>query len=234
MPASCRGKFIVIEGMDGAGTTTQMSRLARYLFEQEKCNTVLLTREPTDISDYGKELHRRLRHQLLPGEEVIDDPQFWADLFVNDRKWHLDNFVVPAVTRGHHVISDRYKLSTLAYQSVQGPNIIDHPLDMDHLVAMHQGLYIPDLTLLLDVSADEAFRRIDLRTAITSAVNKEYFERVDFLRQVQKNYHLAVSKCPNENIVVIDGSKPIDDVEKLIQEEVSKLFGYNSVLPSSL
>jgi len=215
-----RGKFIVLEGLDGAGTTTQSSRLAKYLFEKEKRNTVLVTREPTDLSPNGKELRRRLRGELLSGEEVIHDAQYWADLFVNDRKWHLNEFVVPAVNRGQHVISDRHKLSTLAYQTTQGH-------DMDHLINMHNGLYLPDLTLFLDVSSKIALDRINIRG--TGTVNAEYFERTDFLARVCDNYQVAIDKLKaTENIAVIDGTKPIDDVEKLIQAEIDKLFGYKS------
>ena len=216
-----KGKFIVLEGLDGAGTTTQSSRLAKYLFEREKRNTVLVTREPTDISPYGKELRRRLRGQLLPGEEIVHDAQYWANLFVNDRKWHLDNFVVPAIEKGQHVISDRHKLSTFAYQTTQGH-------DMDHLIAMHEGLYLPDLTLFLDVSAQIASQRIGLRADsanVTDAKTPEYFEKVDLLMRVCDNYNIAIQKLKEtENIVVIDGTKPIDDVEKLIQGEIEKLF----------
>ncbi len=67
------GKFIVLEGIDGSGTTTQAQRLANYLFEKDKRNAVLLTREPTKLSPYGIELRRRLAGTLLPGEEKIDD-----------------------------------------------------------------------------------------------------------------------------------------------------------------
>ena len=94
-----KGKFIVLEGLDGSGTTTQASRLVKYLFEADKANDVLLTRNPTKHSPYGRELRRRLIGSLLPGEEVIDDQEYWSDLFVNDRKWHLDNYVVPALNK---------------------------------------------------------------------------------------------------------------------------------------
>lgn len=223
MQESYRGKFIVLEGLDGAGTTTQTSRLAKYLFEREKRNTVLLTREPTSLNPYGLELRRRLRNDLLSGEEVIHDPQYWADLFVNDRRWHLDNYVVPAVSKGQHVISDRHKLSTLAYQSVSGRSHID----MDSLVRMHAEFYVPDLTLYLDISATVGWSRIRARDAPPDGtVDAEYFEKEDFLTRVQEQYLLAVTKFPEENIVVIDGSKPIDEVSELIRFEVNKLFGY--------
>jgi thymidylate kinase len=99
---------------------------------------------------------------------------------------------------------------------------------MDHLIAMHEGLYLPNLTLFLDVSAQIASQRIGLRADsanVTDAKTPEYFEKVDLLMRVCDNYNIAIQKLKEtENIVVIDGTKPIDDVEKLIQGEIEKLF----------
>jgi dTMP kinase len=196
-----KGKFIVLEGIDGAGTTTQVMRLANYLFDKNKINVPILTREPTLLTEYGKEIRRRLKGDLLPEEKVIDDGDYWANLYVTDRKWHSENVIVPNINNGLIVISDRHKFSTLAYQSAQGA-------DMEKLIEMHQGLYKPDLTLFLDVSIDQAFSRMGNRDE-----GIEYFEKKDFLTKVITQYHHAISLVGEEqNTVIVDGNKGINEV----------------------
>jgi len=211
-----QGKFIVLEGIDGSGTTTQGPLLVRYLFEKDKQNVVLLTREPTKLSPYGLELRRRLTGNLLPGEEVIDDPEYWSNLFINDRTWHVHNFVDPALRQGVQVISDRYKLSTIAYQSAQG-------MDMSHLIKKHEGLPVPDLTFLLDVSAETALSRRGKDQQRT----QEYFEDLEMQRKVRANYLLAAEKLSSsENVVIIDASISVERVAAQIESEINKLYGY--------
>ena len=89
------GKFIVFEGLDGAGTTTQAKELVSYLFDKGKHFVPILTREPTSHTVYGLEIRRRLKRELLPHEMEIHTFDYWANLFINDRKWHLDKVVVP-------------------------------------------------------------------------------------------------------------------------------------------
>jgi|SRR3989344_1439503 len=213
-----QGKFMVLEGIDGSGTTTQGPLLVKYLFEKLKKNVPLLTREPTQLSTYGQELRRRLSGNLLPGEQKIDNADYWAELFIQDRKWHNDHLIVPCLGLGLQVISDRYKLSTIAYQSTQGKN-------MDELIQRHDqlDLRVPDLTLFLDVSAAVAERRIQQ----TRNGTIEYFEASQFQEKVQNNYLLAIDKLKaREKIVKIDGTQSIDTVAKAIQEEVNQLYGY--------
>jgi len=210
------GKFIVLEGIDGAGTTTHSVLLAQYLFGKDKKNVVLLTREPTKLSPYGLELRRRLTGNLLPGETVINNPEYWADLFVQDRKWHMNKVVAPALQLGLQVISDRYDLSTIAYQSAQGKN-------MDELIQIHEGLPVPSLTLLLDLPVETALRRAEKSQQRV----KEYFDDLAFLQKVQSNYLIAVSKLSKgRKIVVIDSSSSIEAVATAIQQEVNKLYRY--------
>ncbi len=210
------GKFIVLEGIDGSGTTTQGPLLVKYLFEKMKRNVPVLTREPTELSPHGKELRRRLEGKLLPGEEVIHDPAYWASLFFNDRKWHVDKVISPSIGIGLQVISDRYKLSTIAYQSAQG-------IGMDELIKMHEGLPIPDLTLLLDVSAEIALARRGKDQHRT----QEYFEGLETQRKVRNQYLLAAQNLSSsEKIVIIDASQTVEQVAAQIQQEVNKLYGY--------
>ena len=208
------GKFIVLEGIDGSGTTTQAQRLANYLFEKDKKNLMVLSREPTKISPYGIELRRRLENKLLPDEKKIDDPAYWANLFINDRQWHLDTVVVPNVKVGLHVISDRHKLSTIAYQSAQDG-------DMDELIQRHEKMYRADLTLLLDCPADVAAQRMKRERGAP-----EYFEKLEIQKKVRDNYLLAVDRLKDkERIITLDGSLPLIIVTEAIQKEVDLLYG---------
>lgn len=210
------GKFIVLEGIDGSGTSTQASLLVKYLFEKDKKNVVLLTREPTKLSPYGLELRRRLTGDLLPEEKIIDDPEYWADLFINDRKSHIHNIVLPALRLGAQVVDDRYDLSTISYQSAQGRN-------MDELIQKHEGLPVPDVTLFLDLPVEIAMQRAGKDSQRT----KEYFDDYAFQEKVRANYLVAVQKLnKSRNIVVIDSSRSIGEIAAQIQQEVNKLYGY--------
>ncbi len=210
-----KGKFIVFEGMDGSGTTTQASLLAEYLFNVDKNNDVLLTRNPTNHSPYGKELRRRLSGMLLEGEEVIHDPEHWEDLFINDRRWHNIHYILPALDKGQQVICDRYRMSTIAYQSVKQEN-------METLIIKQSDLRNPDITFLLDLSPEICMlRRADDK-------NPEYFERLDFQKKVQEQYLKATEKMKeSDNVVIIEGSQSIDDVALLVQKEINLLYGYD-------
>src|SRR4051794_39709628 len=108
------GRFIVIEGLDGAGTTTQTERLATRL--REEGHRVLTTREPSD-GPVGMLLRQALTGRLtLPGAHAPLADETLALLFAADRTDHLASRVEPALGRGEVVLCDRYVLSSLAYQ----------------------------------------------------------------------------------------------------------------------
>ncbi len=208
------GKFIVLEGIDGAGTTTQTIKLGEYLFKRDKSNIVLLTREPTSFPPWGERLRRCLRGEV-PDEEMPQDPLEWADLFVNDRKFHVNQVIVPTIREGRQVVCDRHMLSTLAYQSAQG-------VDMETLVKMHEGLYSPDLTLYFEINPQAAFDR-----RIKDSTSPEYFETLDLQRRISHAYRVAVDRIrPYQRIEVIDAgtSRSIDEVAQQIQHHVDTLF----------
>lgn len=210
------GKFIVLEGMDGAGTTTQTTRLGSYLFFTNKKNDVLITREPTYYSPWGQRLRRCLRGEV-PEAEIPQQPLDWADLFVNDRKYHVNNVIIPLLREGRHVVCDRHTLSTLAYQTAQGA-------DMETLVKMHEGLYSPDLTLYFEIDPNDAFQR---RSKDSGPL--EYFERDEFQVKVAQAYRAAVERlCPYQRIEQVDATRSIDEVALDIQQHVNTLFPQKS------
>jgi dTMP kinase len=217
------GKFIVFEGLDGSGTTTQAGLLAGYLFGADKHNDPLTTREPTYDEPDGARLRRCLTNDLLSGETKPDSPQGWAQLFVDDRKSHDTGVIQPHLARGHPVICDRYALSTIGYQGTKKDGVPG--VDIGTLVDMHQGIYVPDLTLFLKVPAEVAMAR---RLGETTS-DLEHFEGIEFQRALERTYDdIVIPRLREEhNIVVINGILPIEDVAAEVNHAVDKLFGYD-------
>ena len=204
-----RGKFIVIDGMDGSGKTTQSIKLIKYLFNKAKKNHLALTREPY-TSDEGAEIRRILAESKDPMEQGYK----LADLFVSDRKFHINYLIEPLLNKGLHVISDRYKYSTLAYQQTQG-------VPLEKLMEMHNGLLVPDITFIFDVPAEVAMQRMSEDRV---RGRKEVFEQLEFQEKLRHNYLALKDQLPNENIVIVDASKSVDEVFSQIKAEVDKIL----------
>lgn len=144
-----RGFFVVLEGIDGAGTTTQAAWLAEYF--RDKGHRVLLTHEPSN-GPVGMLIRQVLAGRLqLPGGAGDISPRTLALLFAADRADHLQAQVLPALQEGAMVICDRYVLSSLAYQGLKLPVRWVETINSFALPA--------DLTLVLDVGTAEASRR---------------------------------------------------------------------------
>lgn len=202
----------MLEGLDGSGTTTQAKLLSNYLFEKDKGNVITLTREPTMLTKFGREIRRRLKGELLPDEKVVHDFKYWVDLYYKDRKWHINKIVKPAIKRNQIVISDRYWLSSAAYQSTQEGG------ESKYIFDKHKGMLNPDLTIFLKVTPNQISKRFEDR-------KREYFEVESTLIKVAKNYEYITSQMARQhNIVIIDGSKSIEEVAKMIQNEIDKIL----------
>ncbi len=196
------GKFIVIEGLDGAGTTTQAGLLRDWLAER---GTVLLTREPTDRS-VG-----RVIRKVLAGDPEAPDFHALPWLFAADRADHLFGQIDPALKAGTHVISDRYYHSSLAYQSLTLP--------LGKVAALND-FRAPDLTLFVDVSVDICLQRIEARGDAL-----EIFEKRDRLERIAGAYQEvnAFLRVRGELIEEIDGAKPVNEVFEDIRASVEQL-----------
>jgi dTMP kinase len=162
-----RGVFIVLEGIDGSGKTTQVKLLAAWL--RERGSEVLETFEPTHGS-YG------LRYRAWARGELEEKPEVVLRWFVEDRREHVAGVIAPALARGAIVVCDRYAASTRAYQAAQGvePALLARTLDAERLPE-------PDATLWLRVPVDVAVRRM-------GAAATERFERAEFLARVDREY----------------------------------------------
>ena len=104
-----KGKFIVLDGLDGSGKGTQVKLLANYFFDRDKKNHIFLTREP-----YNSEYYEEIRRLLKSGLNPHDNAERLAELFVADRRVHAA-LIESLLSQGIDVVSDRYKYSTLAY-----------------------------------------------------------------------------------------------------------------------
>jgi dTMP kinase len=196
------GKFIVIEGLDGSGKSAQVDLLINYL--KEKGKEVIVTKEPTIESEFGRKIKQALK------KEIIVEPLELQELYVQDRREHLKNKVIPALQLGKFVVSSRYAFSTFAYGFSDG-------LDVGMLIKMNESFLLPDLTIIVDVSPDLCVKRIDSR-----GEEKELFEQLEKLTKVNEIY----KKIPQmfENAIIVNGEKSIVDVSEQIKKEVNKIL----------
>lgn len=182
------GLFIVIEGIDGTGKSTQAKMLKQAL--EKAGQTVILDREPSD-GPYGKILRdSATTGRLSPQEEL--------DLFHKDRKHHLDELILPALERGETVILDRYYFSTMAYQGQRGFN--QEEIRQTNLSFAPN----PDLLFILDLPVDQARERIGVRGDTTNE-----FETSEALQYCRDTF-LSVSD--EEFAHIIDSSQTIEDI----------------------
>jgi dTMP kinase len=199
------GRLIVIEGIDGAGTTTQTRLLCQWM--RASGHEALATREPSD-GPIGRLLRDILRgaHQPVSGTTM-------ALLFAADRMDHLAREIEPALARGVHVVSDRYYHSSLAYQSLES--------DREFVEHLNQRARVPDLTLLLAVSPAQAAAR---RRA--EGREDERYDATAVQEQVARNYErVAAERGAREPIVIVPGDPDIAAVQARLRAEVSKLCG---------
>ena len=212
-----RGLFLVLEGIDGAGTTTQTDRLVRRLRTRDR--RVIATREPS-TGPIGALLRQILSGRLIAGSRrrpgVMGAPEWetMALLFAADRLDHVATEIEPIVAAGGIVVSDRYDASSLAYQSVTSDG---DAAALDWIRTLNQRALRPDLVLVLDVPAAIAEARRTLR----GEADELYDQRPTQLALVEFYRELA-RHMPADRIEVIAGEGSADDVEARIAAAVMR------------
>jgi dTMP kinase len=199
-----RGKFIVVEGIDGAGKSTHLPLICAEIERQYGVKT-LLTREPGG-SPLGESIRQLLLHQPMDGQtEVL--------LAFAARRDHLLNVIEPALARGDWVVCDRFTDSTRAYQG-GGRGVSMAWIDA-MAATVHQGLE-PDRVFLFDASAELAYSRRTVR-----AQDADRFEQMDlpFFSRVREVY-LDRAKVFSQIYQVIDSSKSLDEIQNLLKKSI--------------
>lgn len=190
-------RLIVLEGLDGAGTTTQAKRLVETLTSTGQ--GAHLTREPSD-GPIGKLLREMLvgKHALVEGKLSQDT---FGLLFAADRMDHLQREVEPALAAGKTVVSDRWYHSSLAYQGTGA--------DRDWIAALNARARRPDLTLFLKVRPEVAAQR-----RVAAGRVQELFEDIRMQEEVAAGYDATIKdlKANGERIETIDGEMPMESV----------------------
>ncbi len=197
-----QGKFIVIEGLDGCGKSTQIQRLADSL--RERGEKVHITAEPTDF-ETGAYLRRIL------SESQEKNMYLQAALFLADRLEHITHpefGIQRYLKEGYTVISDRYYYSSFAYQGTATD--IDWVMDIN---LKCKEMLIPDLCIFLDVNPDTCKERIDR----VREKPELYEKNIELMRKIRQNFLSVLDRLkPTQNIAIIDANKGLDDVEKEI------------------
>lgn len=195
-----RGKFIVLEGLDGSGTTTQARLLSERILSAKQ--NVALAYEPSGP------LEKSVREAIHDMENRW--PLLW--LFAASRASNLSK-ITPLLDNGTHVVCDRYVMSSLAYQA------LDH--DMDFIWTVNSKFRDADLTIYLDVPVETCLERLAGRT------NKDPFETAQILNPVSKNYKKAIAIVEENGgkVEILDGTLPESEVAELIWKLVRPHLG---------
>lgn len=197
-----RGKFITLEGMDGAGKSTHIPNIIELL--KARGFEVVSTREPGGTS-LGERLRELLLHESM-------NPETETLLMFAARREHIAQVIEPALARGAYVLSDRFTDATFAYQSA-GKGVL--PSKIRELEAWVQEGLQPDLTLLFDVPVSVSVERL------ASARTPDKFEREsqDFFEKIRASYLERASEYPTR-FQIIDANRPLADVESSVKEIV--------------
>jgi len=197
--------FIVFEGIDGCGKSTQVWKLAKYLFGLSKYNHVLVTREPYKTRD--------IRKILKSEENPYSQKEKLTELFIEDRKEHINELIKPNLNHKAIVISDRYKYSTICYQSAQGQEIKD-------LIEMQDDFLVPDFIFIINTKVNTAINRMKKDSIELRGEEQKFEKNKEFLEKVRQNYLKMKEIFPSEKIILIDGEKNIEE----IFEDIKKYF----------
>lgn len=218
-----KAPFIVIEGTDGSGVSTQAELLEKKL--RDTSREVYLTKEPTD-GPAGAMIRLALAGRLVKQKDALtsqaSESHMLALLFAADRMDHLYNDIIPKLDIGVIVISDRYYLSSYAYQGIDINNT-------EWLQAINSQCLRPDLTVFLDVDAAICYKRMQRRRW-----HVELFEEQQKLEDVRRGYLKAIEYLARqrENIVVVNGNQPMNAVHQDIMRAVREVLSKNRNAPS--
>lgn len=204
-----QGRLLVVEGLEGAGKSTVIQTIESIL--KEKKQTVLLTREPggTRVGEWVRSLIK----EHVPGESL--DPRTELLMLYAARVQHIEQVIKPALNQGIWVVSDRFELSTIAYQG-GGRGL---PLEMINQVsaAVLQG-FKPDITIFLDIDPSKGLERVLQR----GDKDRMEQESILFFQRVNDAYHQAILGM--DDVIQIDASQPLLRVQATVIAYLEQLL----------
>lgn len=202
-----QGLFITMEGPDGAGKSTQIEAIRRFL--EEKGERVIVTREPG-----GTQISEKIRALLLDRENAEMDPMAEALLYAASRAQLVAQIIKPALEDGTHVICDRFVDSSIAYQGF-GRGLGDSVAVIN---AYAVNNCMPDVTFLMKLNPEIGKSRIK-----SSDQDRIEMEKIDFHNRVFAGYEALETEYP-DRIVGIDASRNIEEISDDIISHVERLF----------
>ncbi len=206
-----RGVFITFEGCEGCGKTTQIGLLSERL--QKASKEIFVTREPG-----GTTVGEMVRHILIGNEVNKMCPETELLLFAASRAQLVREILIPELKRGKFILCDRFLDSTTVYQGV-ARQLAQGPVKAINDFAV--GNLMPDLTIVLDIPAEESRLRVQRR--VNSVPDRIEKESIDFYAAVREGYLYLAKELP-ERLVLIDGAKDVTTVSNAIWEAVEARF----------
>jgi dTMP kinase len=194
--------FIVFEGLDGSGKTTQARLLVERLRKVSKKAVYL--KEPTD-GEWG----RKIRRIASEGREHLS-PEDELRFFINDRAEDVEKNIMPALENGVVVVMDRYYFSNMAYQSALG-------VDIREIIRLNAGFPKPDMVFFIEIAAEDGLERIGSRAG---GANVGY-EKIEFLKKV----HEAFERPELGSMIRLDGKRTVEEISGEIWGKVSGAIG---------
>lgn len=204
--------FITFEGPEGSGKTTVSNIIEKRL--EDIGYQVVHTREPG-----GTPIAEQIRNIILDKANIMLDARAEALLYAASRRQHLVEKVWPALKEGKIVICDRYIDSSLAYQGGARNLGVENVLNINMFAT--EGTF-PDMTLLFDITPEEGLKRIAANA--NREVNRLDLEKIEFHKLV-RNTFLELAKQYKDRYVIIDASKPLDEVVENTWKEILKKLG---------
>ena len=197
-----KGKFIVFEGLDGSGQSTQIALLEQYL--KNKGRKVFITSEPSNNVIGG------LIRSILKSHIKLSNTGVQL-LYCADRAHHLEVDIVPALEAGIDVITSRFYFSTLAFGSLNN--------DVKWLKALNEKFPDPDIAIFLKVPPKECMRRIN-----GSRFRTELFEKEQKLTKAYKTYLKIAKDKDYKSFVMVDGNRAVEQVAQDICNTIDKII----------
>lgn len=205
-------KFIVLEGIDGSGTTTHSKLLAERLTSEGY--DVLRTNEPS-TGEFGT-----LVRSLFTQQEPMPDWQTMALLFTADRMDHLKKVIEPALSTDKIVICDRYYYSAVGYQSFYATDSLAHYTPSEWIKTLNYYARIPDLTLALTLPLAVVMQRLDTRKL------DQFEKNSDLMEYLSEFYHLLPAWFREDNITTVNSNDEKDVVAEKIYQAVKIVLAF--------